>query len=45
MDFVSPFSLNKLSRVMHMDDYQEELLDFHAEERDPAEWAEDATEM
>jgi len=28
-----------------MDDYQEELIEFHAEERDPVEWAEDATEM
>ncbi|ACO79560.1 hypothetical protein AvCA_34110 [Azotobacter vinelandii CA] len=28
-----------------MDDYQEELLEFHATEQDPAEPAEDATEM
>jgi len=28
-----------------MDDYQEELLEFHAAERDPAEPSEDATEM
>ncbi|WP_342245601.1 hypothetical protein [Pseudomonas sp. OTU5201] len=28
-----------------MDDYQEEILDFHATEQDPVEPAEDATEM
>ncbi|VXB99397.1 conserved hypothetical protein [Pseudomonas sp. 8AS] len=28
-----------------MDDYVEELLDCHADERDPAEPAEDATEL
>ncbi|WP_330115240.1 hypothetical protein SA496_07785 [Pseudomonas sp. JS3066] len=28
-----------------MDDYQEEILDFHASEQDSVEPAEDATEM
>jgi hypothetical protein len=28
-----------------MDDYVEELLEYHADERDPAEPAEDATEL
>jgi len=28
-----------------MDDYQEEILDFHAGEQDPLEPADDATEM
>lgn len=48
MDFVCllPFQINQsIRRVVPMDDYQEELLEFHAAERDPAEPAEDATEM
>jgi hypothetical protein len=28
-----------------MDDYQEEILDFHADEQDSVEPADDATEM